>query len=42
MKSILALLFSLSTAFVAEQADVIVVTANPTGVAAASCDALIS
>lgn len=35
MKSILALLLSLSTALAAEQADVIVVTANPAGVAAA-------
>ncbi len=35
MKSILTLLLSLSTAFAAEQADVIVVTANPAGVAAA-------
>ncbi|HCN78928.1 MAG TPA: FAD-dependent oxidoreductase, partial [Verrucomicrobiales bacterium] len=35
MKTILTLLLTLSTAIAAEQADVIVVTANPAGVAAA-------
>jgi FAD dependent oxidoreductase len=35
MKTILSLLFCLNTAFAAEQADVVVVTANPAGISAA-------